>query len=842
MLKKFLFKFICLGVFNKNLIVYDVFFKNYKKDTINIYKKNVYKKDNFLKKYNYISNKKISFDQSLKFFYITQFKNLNKDLFLNYFNSTNDLFLKRNIYTFYISWVYSYYNKKILLTINNNLNFKLNYYPFFYNFKSINLTKNLLFYKLDDYYTSNLYYNYIYKFKNCSKKYYFNQKDTVFLKHIKGSSIEYTNYIEDFKKINSQIQNNSTLDTKLKTKTKDIKSNFYNIVNRNMSINNENTSLLSNIKNINFIYIYILFILILNEERKYPFKLNINRLIKILSLHFLFNNSLDFSYFFIEQLLLNYTFFYFRVGTDYKLFYTKYFNLKFFNENLIISQYLYFEYLLIVKLQHKYTNFFLNKYYFLIKGIPNKFVYKLFPTNTSQILFITFLKDYIFIKFFFFNLKRNFTNYYFLLTFLNILKILVFNSMYIYTNNNFYLNYYYYYLYLNKKVKYYTINAYQFYFFKEKFFKKKIKINLSYRNIIFLTYYYFFSKFNLVSPIKKKIVHKNFKFFFYRFNTSFLLKKRELFLSNSIDTFFNKNYILENYFTSNFLKINLININYLISYNVLSYRKIFIFTTSFLSFGLNFLNYYINNLFFYKLLFFSNNYWKWLYFYIKLNNIKKRVKKLINFKRYSMSNIIFPFYLNKYKYRALLGITKKKFYNKFSSNFNLFFITYLKKFFFKNYLLVFNSYVLPLSSYKIRLSLFYLIKTTELINLRQGYKKEFFKVVFFTYETGDPKILLKWICKSLTELNYKKHWTFLVNIRIILSRVFNCFFFKHFNGICIIVKGKIGSVGSVRKKVFYIKLGSFSQSKFYTYGDELYSHARTKTGKIGVKIITNYFY
>lgn len=449
-----------------------------------------------------------------------------------------------------------------------------------------------------------------------------------------------------------------------------------------------------------------------------------------------------------------------------------------------------------------------------------------------KISFFNFLESYLFIKFFFLNQKLSFKKYSLFLKIFNNLKVLFFNNLCTYKKNNFYLNYFFY---LSTKAKYYNISVNNLVFFKKKkYFLKK------YYNYDYEIYSSSLRKINFLTSIKKRIIIKKKKKTLTHFNIKFLLMKKRLFLkffkSNLV-----KKYEVVSYFTSKFVKTNLVNISFLFNYKVLSFKKLFIFTTSFLNFGLNYLNFYLTNLFFYKVLFFNNNYWKWLYFYIKLNKIKKGLKKVINFNRYLTSNIVFPFYLDSYKHKSLINILNKKYFNNFSSNFNLLFMTFFKKFFFKNTILVLKSYSISLSSYRARRSLFLLFKTSELINLRYGYKSEFFTVVCFTYESGDPKILLRWICKSLVEINYRKYLTFLVNVRDILQKAFDLSLFSNFNGICIIIKGKLGSVGSVRKKVFYIKIGSFSQSKFYSYGDELYSYARTKTGKIGVKIITNYY-
>jgi hypothetical protein len=60
-------------------------------------------------------------------------------------------------------------------------------------------------------------------------------------------------------------------------------------------------------------------------------------------------------------------------------------------------------------------------------------------------------------------------------------------------------------------------------------------------------------------------------------------------------------------------------------------------------------------------------------------------------------------------------------------------------------------------------------------------------------------------------------------------------------GFNISIRGKIGATGSVRKKVFYIKLGQYSSSRYYLNGDIYYNSVTTKTGKIGLKMILTYY-
>jgi ribosomal protein S3 len=60
------------------------------------------------------------------------------------------------------------------------------------------------------------------------------------------------------------------------------------------------------------------------------------------------------------------------------------------------------------------------------------------------------------------------------------------------------------------------------------------------------------------------------------------------------------------------------------------------------------------------------------------------------------------------------------------------------------------------------------------------------------------------------------------------------------SGAHLVIKGKIGALGCVRKKVIHIRRGAYSLSKYKLKGDCLYSYAHTQTGKIGVKLIICY--
>ncbi|OMJ76091.1 hypothetical protein SteCoe_24606 (mitochondrion) [Stentor coeruleus] len=67
-------------------------------------------------------------------------------------------------------------------------------------------------------------------------------------------------------------------------------------------------------------------------------------------------------------------------------------------------------------------------------------------------------------------------------------------------------------------------------------------------------------------------------------------------------------------------------------------------------------------------------------------------------------------------------------------------------------------------------------------------------------------------------------------------------FIKHskFRGLHLIIKGKIGALGCVRKRTVHMRIGTYGLARYYLRGDTLYSAAITQTGKIGIKIITSY--
>ena len=134
-----------------------------------------------------------------------------------------------------------------------------------------------------------------------------------------------------------------------------------------------------------------------------------------------------------------------------------------------------------------------------------------------------------------------------------------------------------------------------------------------------------------------------------------------------------------------------------------------------------------------------------------------------------------------------------------------------------------------------------MIRNNKFEIIRYNFVEEFTGICISTFVTKDPKFLIRWVLKVLLKIHFKKQWKFLYQVKVNVLKVAKKFLNNsNFIGIYIIIKGKIGSLGSVRKKNFKIKFGTFGFSRFYLKGDEMFSYAQTQTGKIGMKVITAY--
>ena len=232
-------------------------------------------------------------------------------------------------------------------------------------------------------------------------------------------------------------------------------------------------------------------------------------------------------------------------------------------------------------------------------------------------------------------------------------------------------------------------------------------------------------------------------------------------------------------------------------------------------------------------------------YYILFNFLKSRfLKKNISKSLYSFmfnSNVIYHFFIPKICRNLLLKIYRKKklfgfswifftqlsnlFLNLFSSNFflNLSFVDseklnrlYLNNMFSK--FLLFNP---PRSKYH--------------------FLKELCDIYMLTGITKDSNLLHNWIIKNMSILFFRRHWQFLGFLKLTLLYVFKILSQSFgIKGIFITFRGKIGQVGSVRKKAYFLRQGVHTLSNLSLKSSFNSSIVKTDTGAIGVSVYLFY--
>ena len=229
-----------------------------------------------------------------------------------------------------------------------------------------------------------------------------------------------------------------------------------------------------------------------------------------------------------------------------------------------------------------------------------------------------------------------------------------------------------------------------------------------------------------------------------------------------------------------------------------------------------------------------------LFNFLKSKFLKKNINKsLYNFM--SNSNVIYHFFIPKICRNLLLKIYRRKklfgfswifflqlsnlFSNLFSSNlsFNLNFVDSerLNRSFLNNMFSKFLLFNPPKSKYQ--------------------FLKELCDIYLMTGLTKDSNFLHQWIIKNLSIIFFRRHWQFLGFLKMTLLYVFKILE-HHFGlkGIFITFRGKIGQVGSVRKKVYFLQQGTHALSNLSLKSSFNTSVTKTDTGAIGVSVYLFY--
>lgn len=395
-------------------------------------------------------------------------------------------------------------------------------------------------------------------------------------------------------------------------------------------------------------------------------------------------------------------------------------------------------------------------------------------------------------------------------------------------------------------------------------YKHKLNIAESYNKFLKLNLYFYS---NFLKILSKK------KFFFLSLIILNFKKKKTFFILKNIKKFtilnknINKN-ILMNYKSnlykllsekknnlkkiteltiSNFRKSSevrshLINLNYFGSFSVLSSEKLFLFTSNEIIQDMIYFYQYQFEYFVLKLMFLNCNDWKWIKLYLTYNvSTKNNINLFFNIDKMYSSNFVQPINFDEKRYKILLLNSGKRKTHRIVKIISKLITAYISKLFIGNYYISLEKISGKTLNKNLTLALNFISQSIIFELIRPNFIQEFIYICIATFSTGDPKFLLRWIIKVLHKISFKKHWRFLYQLKQNILKISRRFIeLSKFRGLHIIIKGKIGALGCVRKKTVHIRIGSYGLSRYYLKGDMLYSAAITQTGKIGVKIITSY--
>ncbi len=394
-------------------------------------------------------------------------------------------------------------------------------------------------------------------------------------------------------------------------------------------------------------------------------------------------------------------------------------------------------------------------------------------------------------------------------------------------NNKFNSNYFYKFFFLNKnfylkknlKKKINIVNTNininnKKYFLKELFLKNSCNLNFNVLNYYYIKYNNYYNnniiKHSILSDKNNDFKDWNFEFYDY---TKVIDLKNQLICIYNIITDNNSN--SNNLFT--FTSDNIINnMNYFYQYQFDKWLLKIMFSE-------------LNS----KRLFLA-------YFVDIFNDIN--IDIFFNNKKIYMTNIINPNFLTTNLYTNLIKIASKvKYYNVIYLISNII-TTYFYKFYYTNYNVYLSKINNDAFSDTIVDNIQNLYNSINFDVIRGDFISEFIYICSFTFFTKDPKPLVNWIVKVIHKINYRKHWKFFFLLQLNICSIASIFL-KETNlaGFYLTIKGKLGSVGSVRKKIVHIKMGQYGFSRYYLKGDIYYLNAFTLTGKIGLKMIINYY-
>lgn len=231
---------------------------------------------------------------------------------------------------------------------------------------------------------------------------------------------------------------------------------------------------------------------------------------------------------------------------------------------------------------------------------------------------------------------------------------------------------------------------------------------------------------------------------------------------------------------------------------------------------------------------------RFLFKFIRSKFLKRNIQKsLYNFM--FNSNVIYSFFIPKMCKRLLVKTYRRKKLSSFSWIFftqisNLFFNLFFSNFFFN---LNFTDSEKLNRSYLNRMFSHFLLFNPP--KSKYHFLKELCDIYLLTGITKDSNLLHKWLIRNMSILFFRQHWQFLRFFKMTLLYTFKILKDKfNIQGLFVTFRGKIGQVGSVRKKAYFLKQGVHPLANLGFKMSFNTSIVKTDTGAIGVSVYLFY--
>ncbi len=135
--------------------------------------------------------------------------------------------------------------------------------------------------------------------------------------------------------------------------------------------------------------------------------------------------------------------------------------------------------------------------------------------------------------------------------------------------------------------------------------------------------------------------------------------------------------------------------------------------------------------------------------------------------------------------------------------------------------------------------IYYIVYAVKLVNWKKYYiihSNHIVEILFIALWLKNIKLFMEWMRKYFEKTNLKKHRKLFLLLNLLLGKlIWNYNIFLQLKGLRVILKGKFGKAGSVRKTTRYIKKGKCSYTSKNIALINQTNIIRTLTGVFSIK-------